>query len=142
MHTLLILFVLWWVNPIAEGDACTAAGSLSDLGHVEVWGAVIPGTEVLLASIMAVGREGLREEVEVPLTGLIEGRVVAFDTTGNAACAVPWQVDKATLSVPALKPGRPQWYDVAGRRIERPVRSGLYFYDPGDGRPRRVIVLK
>lgn len=140
---ILLVFALRWTNPTQEAHGCAASGPLNDLGWIEVWGSVSPNPALLLVTLPAVGREGMEEAVTLDLSGTSSGWVTAFDAAGNASCSTPWSVNTTTdVTSSTVQPRPPAWYDIAGRKIERPVRSGVYFFDSGTGAPRKVVVLR
>jgi len=143
VFVVLLVFALRWVNPTQEGAGCVASGVLNDLGRIEVWGSVVPNPAVLLATLPVAGREGMEEDVTLDLSGMAQGWVTAFDAAGNASCSVPWSVN-TTVAVPPAIPAlrKPQWYDIAGRKIVRPATSGVYIFDAGTGSPRKLVVVR
>jgi hypothetical protein len=70
--------------------------------------------------------------------------VTVFDQAGNESCVAGITVGVPAVSVPFPGIGleRLPIYDLAGRRVRLPLRSGIYFVRPGPGKPLRIVRIK
>lgn len=69
--------------------------------------------------------------------------VTTTDVSGVPSCVLVQGVNLPTTDVP-LQPQRARrvLYDLAGRRVQTPARSGIYFERVGTSRAGRVVVVR
>lgn len=122
--------------------ACDDTGlPLTDLSIVRLYGQGQGDTVSLLAS-HAAGQPGAADSFSVaPDARPWTFWVTTVDMAGNESClSNPVQLGGgASVDIP---PDGVRYYDVAGRRVNRPTAPGVYFWRTPDGRSGRLARLR
>lgn len=147
----LILGLFHFTHPIHQqtagdcsADSLTYERTLFDLSTTEVWGYPTWSTEpTLLLSWNSAGMEGLRDQFFIPDVWMGTIYVVEVDSVGNKSC--PSNMVSAgipTVSVPPsiTFPQTTIYYDLQGRKVDKPTKPGIYFARTGT-RVRRIVKL-
>jgi len=132
------------VGDCSPSDTTTSVQDLFDLARTEVWG--FPSwseTANLLLTWNSGGMEGLSDSFFLPDYWMGTIYVVEVDSTGNSSCHSNYlSVGIPTTSVPPVGAPIPTvYYDLQGRRVQKPSQPGIYFARTGT-RVRRIVKLR
>lgn len=131
---------LWVYAPgVSECAPCSVAVPLRDLHEVALVGWPITGRSVdTLARKLVTGREGTRDSLPFNWDGQPWTLyAITRDGNGNWSCASNW-LSIGAWPVGAPLPGRfrysseVRWYDVLGRRVNKPTENGIFWRVGGD----------
>ena len=146
--------------PRFQSAADTLCGQLGvtieTMGQIEIWWWPQGGMPYVLRVKNVAGMEGVRDSLHLPASPMALARVSAIDAAGNHSCNdelswVPYNQSGAVGVGPF--PGSPErfdWFDVAGRRVERGLtydqarargHSGVFLARSVSGRAAKVVVL-
>jgi len=142
-----------WTNPdsaqlIADSTTydCNGGGPpIHQLETIEIWQVPITGGAArLAATVPAVGREGLTESWTTAEAG--HYYVVARNTAGPSCASTTIYFGPVTGVALPSSPPEPaptvRYYDVFGRRVNRPTRSGIYWKVVKGRKPVKIVYLK
>lgn len=142
-------WTLTWTNPdsgqlIVDSTVfeCSGGPPISELRTIQVWLVPIGGEKRLVAEIPAVGREGLTENWTATEAGhyyLIAVNPVGPGCAGNSIYLGP--ITGVPLPGPPETGTTIRYYDVFGRRVNRPTRSGIY-WKVVKGKTTKIVYLK
>jgi len=130
------------------GSCGAAEAPLDDLGYVQL--VMVQGSDTLWGQPrMVVGKEGARDSFTVDLSGTWTVMVRTSDRqyVPNWSCLSNpvVVVGGAPLGIPANPIPLAELYDLAGRRVKKPVRSGVYFrVEIGENgvKRKRIVVIR
>lgn len=122
-----------------SGDCRADSTAMTDLDSVFVWYQVRYNPVRHLAYMANVaGMEGQPMVVPIATDSTVTAFVATQRRNGNRSCEAAITLNAPTSVVPETTE-RVQWYDIAGRRIEKPSHPGVYFRKQ-TGRVRVVTI--
>jgi hypothetical protein len=132
----------------AANAACDPGTVPVVLESLFVWGEVYPSPPRILRSFYVQGWEGSPYYVGLALLGDSAAQVWLTTTAPGSPPSCPSRrvgVNGAVTDVPLPWANRERlvrYFDISGRRVERPRRPGIYFKSVEGERVRRIVVLR
>ena len=141
--------VLSFTHPRFNADVTDSTGpcappayqlTLDDLAATRLYGARRWGQWALVRQKGAIDMEGRADTLRVADDGVWSYYLTSVDVAGNESCASNVVTLGTTVGVDLGRPEKVEWYDVAGRRIDKPAATGIYWKVKGGH--RRLILLR
>lgn len=145
MLDVLLALTLTWTNPSMKADSSSCYGTqvpLTDLDKVHIeaherWSSA----PAIVLELDETGREGQSRSYDLVIPNTNQWTIMLWCTRKNGvrSCTTVRGINQ-TLDVTPVQPVV-RWYDVAGRKIDRPTAPGVYFKVVGET-SRRIIVIR
>lgn len=124
-----------------EVNCDTVTVAETDLATVRLyWWDRWASSPYLFREKSVVGMEGQRDSLELPDGILATVYVTTTDSAGNESCPSNYITISGVVGV-GSHPVKPRYYDIAGRRVEKPDKPGIYWEVRGRTH-RKIVVLK
>jgi hypothetical protein len=145
---MVLALTLRWTNPSFNADTTIGCVPslvpLTDLATVQIW--IRPqetGVISILRELPAVAGRPMEETLDVSWVGLVW--LTTRDSTGNQSCnshSIGVNYPEVASAPPALSFPGDQWYDIAGRCIERPTTPGVYLRRQAGVPTKKIVILR